>query len=359
MMEEQLESKQLKIFSAIAFGLPVIMGLFMWYGYNTKGNIDLFTLTHMYYPAAGAMMALLISGKAKKTIPKAFFIGYLIQTGMMIACSLLGLFMGGSTFMMIGSFVMILGSIFLWIALLVAKKERREAYGLRRKNGKLTVTLVLLFVVLYTARMVIYYVIEGELGSMTEIFSKSQTWLFLVQTLVSYLIMFAPYFGEEYGWRYFLQPMLQKKYGMVKGVLLLGVVWGLWHLPLNFFYYTSPAIGIISVANQLVVCITMGIFMGWVYMKTDNVWSVVAIHFLNNNLAPIFAGDLTGESMSGYTIGWSDVATAAVIMTLCYAWPIITKYFRNRNHLNQTPEARANQLIEEPVPKKNVTTKYA
>lgn len=358
-MNKQIESKQLRIFSAIAFGLPVIMGLFMWYGYSTKRNIDLLTLTHMYYPAAGAMIALCISGKAKKTIPKAFFIGYLIQTGLMIACSLIGLFRGGSTFTIISSFVMMLGSIFLWIALMMTKKEQREAYGLRRKNWKLTISLVLLFLILYIARMVSYYLIEGGLDKMVEIFSKAQTWFALIQTLVVYLFMFAPYFGEEYGWRYFLQPILQKRYGMVKGILLLGVVWGLWHLPLNFFYYTSPAIGIISVANQIVVCITMGIFMGWVYMKTDNVWSVVAIHFLNNNLAPIFAGDLTGESMSGYTIGWSDVATAAVIMTLCYAWPIITKYFRNRNHLNQTPEARANQLIEEPVPKKNVTTKYA
>lgn len=358
-MDQQLENKQLKIFFAIAYGLPVIMGLFMWYGYTTKGNIDLFTLTHMYYPAAGAMLALSISSKSQKAIPKAFFIGYLIQTGLMIACSLLELFMGGSTFMMIGSFVMILGSIFLWIALRIAKKEQREAYGLRRKNWKLTIAFVLLFVVLYTARMVIYYLMEGGLSGLADIFSKSETWLFLIQTLVSYLIMFAPYFGEEYGWRYFLQPIFQKKYGMVKGILLLGVVWGIWHLPLNFFYYTSPAIGIISVANQIVVCITMGIFMGWVYMKTDNVWSVVAIHFLNNNLAPIFAGDLTGESMSGYSIGWSDVATAAVIMTLCYAWPVVTKYFRDRKHLNQTPEARTNQNIEEPVPEKHATTKYA
>ncbi|MGG5330262.1 CPBP family intramembrane glutamic endopeptidase [Enterococcus sp. AZ163] len=358
-MNKQIESKQLRVFSIIAFGLPVIMGLFMWYGYSTKRSIDLFTLTHMYYPAAGAMIALYLSRKNRQLMPKAFFIGYLIQTGLMIVCSLLGLFIGNSTFMMIGSFVMILGSIFLWIALLVARTERREAYGLRRKNWKLTIAFVLLFVVLYIARMVIYYLIEGGLGGMTENFSKSQTWFALIQTLISYLIMFGPYFGEEYGWRYFLQPILQKRYGMIKGVLLLGIVWGLWHLPLNFFFYTSPAIGIISVANQIVVCITMGIFMGFVYMKTDNIWSVVAIHFLNNNLAPIFSGDLTGESMSGYTIGWSDVATAAVIMSLCYAWPIITKYFRDKNNLNQTPEARADQITEETVPKKHSTTKYA
>ena len=51
--DEQNEKKQLTIFSAIAFGMPVIMGLFMWYGYSQGKNIDLFSMTHMYYPAAG------------------------------------------------------------------------------------------------------------------------------------------------------------------------------------------------------------------------------------------------------------------------------------------------------------------
>lgn len=43
------------------------------------------------------------------------------------------------------------------------------------------------------------------------------------------------FFGEEYGWRYFLWPKLQNRFGKRKGVLLLRILWGLWHLPLNFF----------------------------------------------------------------------------------------------------------------------------
>ncbi|NIM48808.1 MAG: CPBP family intramembrane metalloprotease, partial [Gemmatimonadales bacterium] len=37
-------------------------------------------------------------------------------------------------------------------------------------------------------------------------------------------------FGEEYGWRGFLQDELVKL-GTLRGVLLIGVVWGLWHFP--------------------------------------------------------------------------------------------------------------------------------
>lgn len=342
--DEQNEKKQLTIFSAIAFGMPVIMGLFMWYGYSQGKNIDLFSMTHMYYPAAGAMIALMIGGRDNKLLPKPFFICYLLQTVVMIGFSLMGLFTDSKALVQHATIIMLVGGLLLLICLGIAKKERRAAYGLSRKNWKATIGMVLLYLILYVARMLVAFLFEGGIDPLIKTFSDSMTWIALFSTLASYILLFVPYFGEEYGWRYFFQPILQKRYGSIKGVLLLGLLWGLWHLPLNFFFYTSPADGIISVTNQVVVCLALGIFYAYAYMKTDNIWTVVAMHFLNNNLVPIFSGDLTGESMKGYSIAWNDVALMAVIMTLFYAWPALKKFFRDRRNLNPTPEHRADQV---------------
>ena len=39
---------------------------------------------------------------------------------------------------------------------------------------------------------------------------------------------------EEPGWRGFLQPYFEKKYPLVLSILLVSVVWSLWHIPLWF-----------------------------------------------------------------------------------------------------------------------------
>ncbi|MGL9730028.1 CPBP family intramembrane glutamic endopeptidase [Enterococcus sp. DIV0756] len=338
---QQKEKKQLLIFSAIAFGMPVIMGFLMWYGYGQQKNLDLFASVHMFYPAAGVMIASLFYSKEKKLLPKPFYICYLAQTTLIIVLCLSLFFTGKQLFNQLASIVILIGALVSLPCLFLAKDEQNTAYGLTLKNGKSAVRIVLLYLFLYIARIVIALIIDGSFSQLAETFSNPSTWVALISLPISFFLSFIPFFGEEYGWRYFLQPILQKHFGALNGVLLLGFVWGIWHLPLNFFYYTSPADGIISVANQIVVCMTFGIFYAYAYMKTDNIWTVVVMHFLNNHLIPIFSGDLSGNSIKGNSITWSSVVFSLIVMTVCYAWPVLTKFFRDLDNLNPTPEHRA------------------
>jgi membrane protease YdiL (CAAX protease family) len=70
------------------------------------------------------------------------------------------------------------------------------------------------------------------------LFSGSPLNLKLAQPLYMFVPLFIMKFvldaglGEELGWRGFLLPRLQARYNALVSSLIVGVVWGLWHLPL-------------------------------------------------------------------------------------------------------------------------------
>ena len=130
--------------------------------------------------------------------------------------------------------------------------------------------------------------------------------------LALFPISFIGYLGEEYGWRYYLQPVLQKKYGLRAGVVILGVVWGLWHAGLDFMLYTRET-GPQMLVRQVIACIAFGIFFGYVYMKTKNIWALSLIHFINNNFLTIGSGGaINPEAIQNNTITWSQVLLSIV-----------------------------------------------
>ena len=185
--------------------------------------------------------------------------------------------------------------------------------------GAHLVFCILLFAVLYLLRQVIACNHGRENRALSQVFWQIRcTWYLLVVVLINYVFVFIAFFGEEYGWRYFLQPMLQKRFGKRMGVIFVGVVWGLWHMPLDFFFYTAdPGMGLISVVAHQITCITLGIFFAYAYMKTGNIWVPTILHFLNNNLIAVLAGNMSEEVIAGQEMYWSDLLPALLINGIC------------------------------------------
>lgn len=339
-MGSKTEKRQLMIFAAIAYGIPYLMGFLMWYGYAGQVNLSAFPNAQMLYPAMGVMLAFLLTRKKDGNIPKAFCMSFIVTTLIAIACSVLSVLDSGREVTMPGGtvslwlaaiqYVMIIGSIAGLICLLAAGKKKREAYGLRWKNWKASVGCILLFLVLYFLRAASGYAFMGELAAFIDIMKSPQAWITLGIIPLNFVLAYIAFFGEEYGWRYYLQPFLQKRFGMRKGVLLLGVLWGLWHLPLDFFYYVTPDSGVVMTVNQIIVCVALGIFMGYVYMKTENIWAVVIIHFLNNNLALVISGEFSADALMNQSLSWSDILPALLLNGVLFGLFIFARQYREK-----------------------------
>ena len=335
----QTEKKQLLIYVIIAYGITYVMGLLMWYGYGKGLNFSAFPNAQMLYPAAGVMMAYLITKKGDKNLPTAFYIFFVALTAVLVVCTAASVLapqnrdlmsMPYSQWAPIMEYVIIGGSVIFWILLLQSGKEKRRSYGLNSEHWNISIRMILLFIGLYLLRFVIACALSGQLSEFGKIMANPTTWIIFFTVLVNFFLSVVAFFGEEYGWRYFLQPLLQKKFGLKGGVILLGCVWAVWHLPIDFFYYTTPDMGLAALASQFVTCISLGIFMAYTYMKTQNIWVPIIIHFLNNNMAVVFSGTYSADVLQNQQIHWGDIPVALVINLLLFGWVIFLKSFKEK-----------------------------
>jgi membrane protease YdiL (CAAX protease family) len=77
--------------------------------------------------------------------------------------------------------------------------------------------------------------------------------VYLSEMAISLTIGIAPLW-EEVGWRGFALPRIQRLHGPVVGSLILGALWGLWHLPFFFgpLARTGPDATFVSASIALV-----------------------------------------------------------------------------------------------------------
>lgn len=91
---------------------------------------------------------------------------------------------------------------------------------------------------------------------------------------------------EEAGWRYILQPELEKKYKFIKSTIIVSIVWWLWHLPLFYIQGVSQ-----YGKNFLAFGInTLGLSFALASIRkiTNSVWLCVLFHCITNSLYGIY-----------------------------------------------------------------------
>lgn len=344
-MKEKTEKKQLLIFVLIAYGVTFLMGFLMWYGCGQDMELAVFPAAQMLYPAAGVMLGYLLTGKKDADLPKWFFRFFLLVTAVMVVIAVLSVLLPDqlvvysgtvvSLWLLLYQYILVAGSLIGWIFYLAAGKKRRAACGLSWKNGKASVFCVVLFIGLYFLRTAVSFALSGQLPVFFMIFESRTTWIGLAAILVNFFFSYICFLGEEYGWRYYLQPLLQKKFGLRMGVIVLGIVWGLWHLPVDFFYYTTET-GPAMAAAQQITCIGLGIFFAYAYMKTQNIWVPVILHFLNNNLAAILSGNFSSDVFQNQYIAWGDLLPALLINGVIFGVFLFAKPFRRSRQQEET-----------------------
>ena len=114
------------------------------------------------------------------------------------------------------------------------------------------------------------------------------------QLTVLDFVVFVLVVGEELGWRGYALPKLLETRSALTASVILGVVWGLWHLP-TFFSSSAPQQGLPIVAFVLMT-IEYSIIMSWIYLHTrGSVLIATLCHGAINLSQGFFLGGITGS----------------------------------------------------------------
>ncbi len=136
--------------------------------------------------------------------------------------------------------------------------------------------------------------VKPMMGNSPALASLTPWTVVLIETvqaaLIAPIINSIATFGEEFGWRAYLMPKLLPL-GWRKSMLLIGLIWGVWHWPVIFmgYEYGFNYAGYPWVGPLLFIWVTFsfGVILGWLALRGRSVWPAVIGHSAINGIAAL------------------------------------------------------------------------
>lgn len=117
-----------------------------------------------------------------------------------------------------------------------------------------------------------------------------QTWIFFVSNILITAIAYSLLtglvaIGEEFAWRGFLQGVLIEKFGTIKGIVILGFLWAMWHLPVQLAGYNYPENPILgSFIISPIMLMAVSLFYAWLTLKSKSYIPAAIAHGAFNTI---------------------------------------------------------------------------
>lgn len=123
---------------------------------------------------------------------------------------------------------------------------------------------------------------------------------------------------EEFGWRGYAQEPMQQRFGILGGSIILGIIWGMWHLPLWFMpgeghaYYSFFAFWLYTVSTSVII--------GWLYNASGKKLIIPwIIHSAGNVAIPFFPIlHMADVPHPGYWVWVGINALVAIFITIWF-----------------------------------------
>ncbi len=262
-----------------------------------------------------------MSNFVKKYPAISQFVLAMIIGGGMVTPIVAGLVPSDSMFLLIAAYSASLAGIIL-TAIVSGKDGLRKMFGRlltwRAGIGWWTFALFT-FALMYLGGLVLAALVSGSTLNLN-----------LAQPIYMFIPLFIMKFfldaglGEELGWRGFLLPRLQARHSALVSSIIVGIVWGLWHLPLFMLEGMSPtyefgqAYGVIPalLVYTVFIVIPYSILFTWVYNNTKGSLLLAFVFHASQAWFELFRDP---GNLFGPYLGFAAILTVTAIVVVLYS----------------------------------------
>ena len=126
-----------------------------------------------------------------------------------------------------------------------------------------------------------------------------------------------PPLGEEFGWRGFAQPRLQRRLGALWAAVIVGILWSTWHIWPVFVPGGSKLFLPSDVAQTYIRLISTAVIYAWIYNSTGgSLPAVMVAHAAHNIDSGFIPGASVDPTHLGPLLGALCYAVAAIVIVL-------------------------------------------
>jgi membrane protease YdiL (CAAX protease family) len=182
--------------------------------------------------------------------------------------------------------------------------------------------------------LIIFYVVQAALNALSglggtgSVPSAVNSPILLIlaggqSVLLAPLLFILVFLGEEYGWRGFLQNELSRL-GRVRGVLLVGLIWGAWHWPIILMGANYPGHPLLGLLLMTLYSAANAVVLGYAVLKSGSVLLAAYLHGIIDQVINFIValGFRPNDPAFSFGIGLYGIVMLALLALLIFRDPL-------------------------------------
>lgn len=145
-------------------------------------------------------------------------------------------------------------------------------------------------------------------------------WLIVPQLMLTAIVATPVLWGEEFGWRGYLQPRLLGG-RPVAAAVVTGLIWGVWHYPVTLRGYDFPDHPVLGSGLLTILAVLLAYIFGWLRERSGSIWASSLAHAATNSVGQLGLLWLAGSAGPSW-VSYSGVLgiPPLVVVCLCIYW---------------------------------------